>query len=252
MRSSLLASVLAAGALASGAARAEPDPAAAAWYGALDLGVHLRQDQSTRSSLDELGAGPARLRFHTNKNFAGFVRVGYRPRPRLRFEIEGGWRPADLKSVVEYQQDKHPGGILGVCGDGPSPCADVPGGVTAWSVLANTYIDLWPRNRLHPYVGAGAGVGGVRLRAEGRLVGPATPGRIAIDDAGVGPAYQAIGGLAYRIGARWTADLSYRLFYAEPQHWDAATTGNIPLGRLSGPYMDHAFTVGFRYTFAPP
>jgi opacity protein-like surface antigen len=243
--------------LAVGTASADTDPAAPGWYGALDLGAHMRQDRNTTSELSELGAGPAMLRFHTNKNFAGFARVGDRVRPGLRFEIEGGWRPTDLKSVVEYLTYKHKGGIAGVCGDvptlgdGPSPCPRVPGAVSSWSVLANGYYDFLPRYRLHPYVGVGVGVANVRLQAAGRLVGPATPGRIAIDDTSVSPAFQALGGLAYRIDDRWTADLAYRFFYAEPEHWLTHTTGAIPLGRISGDYMDHSLTLGLRYSLGP-
>jgi opacity protein-like surface antigen len=235
--------------LAAGGAAA--DPATPGWYAAIDLGAHLHQDAPTTSQLDEPDGRPAQLRFHTDERFAGFVRVGYRAAPHLRFELEGGWRPGDLRSIVEYRTYlRAPGSILAVCGAGPGACPSPSGGLTAASLMGNVYLDLWPiGRRLLPYVGVGAGVADVRLQTAGSFQGPAAPGRLGIDDADVRPAYQALAGAAIRLDAHWTADLGYRLFYSGGQRWRTTATGAIPLGDIRGMYMDHAFTLGARYAF---
>jgi opacity protein-like surface antigen len=238
-------------------AAAEPlpaaaDPAASGWYVASDFGIHIRQDGPTRSEFPELGAIPVELRFHTNKQVTGLARVGYRVLPRIRFELEAGWRPTRMKSVVDqFTLTRPPGSITGVCGDAPAdapPLCGRPGGhVDAWTVMSNGYLDLWPRNRLHPFFGVGVGIAHVSLQADGRFVGPTTPGRLSINNADTKIAYQAIGGAALRLSDRWSADLSYRFLYSGHHEWNTTVSGDIPLGRITGRFEDHAFTLGLRY-----
>ncbi len=258
----LVGAVLAAG---LAAADASADPAPSGWYGAIDLGANLRQDGASPSALSELGARPAAPRFHTNADFAGLARVGYKVTPRLRVELEGGWRTTRMLNIVDefpYATIRPPGSIYSICSAAPIPagspatCGAPAGGVDAATVMGNAYVDLWSWRRIHPFAGVGVGVAHVRLRTQGRFWGPSAPlpapNAIAIDDADWRIAYQAIGGFSLRIDDRWSADLAYRLLYSGPHRWNTTTSSNIQLGALTGRYEDHTLSLGFRYLLSSP
>jgi OmpA-OmpF porin, OOP family len=250
------------------AASSSADPASSGWYGAVDLGGHARQDAQTPSQIPELGYKPASPRFHTTKDFAGFARVGYRLLPHLRFELEAGWRPAEMLQIVdEYQNGRPPGSITRVCGDAAMPadanCGAPAGRLESWTAMANAINDFWPLGRpeprLHPFAGIGIGIAHVRLQTEGRLFGTSSPlsppGSLVIDGADNRFAAQAFGGLTMRINHNWTADLTYRFLYSGPHRWNTMTSSNIKLGPITGKYEDHALTLGFRHEMsvaAPP
>lgn len=263
MRTNLLVGAAVAAGLAAGGASADPAPSG--WYAALDLGANLRQDGASPSALSELGARPAAPRFHTNADFAGLARLGYKVTPRLRVELETGWRTTRMLTIVDefpYATVRPPGSMYNICRDAPVPAGSAPscgapaGGVEALSVMTNAYVDLQPWRRIHPFAGIGVGAAQVRLRTQGQLWGPsaplAAPNTIRIDDADWAIAYQVIGGFSLRINDRWSADLDYHLLYSGPHHWNTTTASNIQLGRLTGHYEDHTLSLGFRYTLSPP
>jgi opacity protein-like surface antigen len=224
-------------------------PAAEGWYGAIDLGAQLRQDGRTRAELPQPGGAPAEPRFHTALGPTGFVRIGRRVTSRIRLELEAGWRSNRMVSIVdEWESSRPAGSILAVCAVEPaSGCGPLPGGFKAWTLMANAVLDMWPRRALHPFAGGGLGVAHVRLDTEGRFVGTTAPGSMAISDADVKPAAQAIGGLTLRLGPRLDTDLTYRFLYSGAHRWAATTTGPVQLGHVSGKYEAHALTLGLRY-----
>jgi OOP family OmpA-OmpF porin len=236
--------------LLAGAASADPLPDG--WYVGGDLGLNFRQDTSTRSQYPELGSMPAELRFHTNKEGVALARVGYRVAPHFRLELEGGWRTSRMKSIVDYQTyGRPPGSITNVCGPpavNANDCGQPGGRIGAWTVMTNAYLDLDPLFGLRPFFGVGAGVARVSTQASGALIGESPQGSVSIDGADWRAAYQAIGGVSYRINRRLDADLSYRFLYSGGHEANATTTGDIPLGRIDGPYEDHAVTLGLRYS----
>ena len=238
------------------AAGAHADPAPGGWYGAIDLGAHLRQDGPTWGEVRELGAVPAAPRFHTDLAFAAYGRIGYRISPRLRLELEAGWRSNRLLSIVdEYQSGRPPGSITAICAPivaGPAPhCGAPAGGLDAVSAIGNAVIDLGPRQRIDPFVGGGVGVVHVRLRTQGAFYGPSgplsPPGSIAIDASDSRLAYQALGGVAVRINDRWSADVTYRFLDSFSHRWKTTSFGDIRLGRISGKYEGHSLTLGLRF-----
>jgi len=254
----LLACAALAGCIAASGASADPAPSG--WYGAIDLGANLRQDGASPAEFSELGARPAALRFHTNSDFAGFGRVGYKVSPHIRVELEAGWRTAKMLSIVDefpYSGLRPPGSIFSVCSDAPitasvAPTCGAPaGGVDAWTMMGNAYLDLRPWRRVHPFVGAGVGVARVHLQTKGRFWGQSAPlpppDTIVIDDADWRAAYQAIGGLTMRINDHLSADLDYHFIYSGPHRWNTTTFSNIQLGRLSGRYENHTLSLGLRY-----
>jgi opacity protein-like surface antigen len=242
------------------------DPVPGAWYGAIDLGGHARQDAQTPSQIPELGYKPASPRFQTFKDFAGFARVGYRVLPHLRLEFEAGWRPAGMRQIVdEFQNGRPPSSITRICGDAPNPadpsdCGAPNGGVGSWTGMVNAIDDFWrlgrPEPWIHPVAGFGIGLARVHLQTQGRLFGVSAPlsppSSIVIDDADTRFAIQFFGGLAMRINDEWSADLTYRFLHSAPHTWNTTTTGAIKLGPISGKYEDHALTLGVRRLLGSP
>jgi opacity protein-like surface antigen len=75
-----------------------------------------------------------------------------------------------------------------------------------WSVMANIWRDYFFTNRLGVYGGGGIGAGGYRLAVEDSLAivtGASTASEFA---------WQAGGGVTYRVGPHVTLDLGYRFF----------------------------------------
>lgn len=75
-----------------------------------------------------------------------------------------------------------------------------------WSVMANLWRDYFFSNRLGVYGGGGLGAGGYRLAVEeslGVVTGAGTASEFA---------WQAGGGVTYRVGPHVTLDLGYRFF----------------------------------------
>ena len=263
MKVGFLAVAIVAGALAATSSLADQPPDA--WYGAIDLGAHAREDAQTPSQIPELGYKPGSPRFQTFKEFAGFARVGYRVLPHLRLELEAGWRPAGMRQIVdEFQNGRPAGSITRICGDAVtadlSNCGAPNGGVGSWTGMANAVADFWllgrPEPWIHPVAGLGIGFAQVHLQTDGRLFGVSgplsPPSRIVIDDTDTRFAIQFFGGLAMRINDKWSADLTYRFLHSAPHTWDTTTTGAIKLGPISGKYEDHALTLGVRRTLGSP
>src|ERR1700679_2360191 len=114
MKLSLLVAAAAVGVFAAAGAYAQP--ADSGWYGAVDVGAHQAMPMDTTSQFSELGGPPANLTVFTNVNFAGFARVGYKISPHVRIELEAGYRPADLRGVIERNFAGRPAGsISGIC-----------------------------------------------------------------------------------------------------------------------------------------
>src|SRR5580700_3483007 len=110
MKLKLLAGAALAGVIAAGSAAA--DPADSGWYGAIDLGGHIKAPMVTTAEFGELGGSPANLRFNDAANFAGFARVGYKISPHLRVELEAGYRTDELTRLNERYFLGRPAGSI--------------------------------------------------------------------------------------------------------------------------------------------
>src|SRR3989338_4833869 len=69
------------------------------WYGAVDLGYHWPQSLKTESDAPVVDGVPAHWAWKSDSDWTGFVRLGYQFNPHWRAEVEGGYRPGDLKGV---------------------------------------------------------------------------------------------------------------------------------------------------------
>jgi OOP family OmpA-OmpF porin len=94
MKFKLLAgAALAAAFVATGASAQE------GWYGAIDLGYHWPEGIEAKSSVNASNGSPYRWTFDQEKDWTGFVRLGYQVNPHWRVELEGGYRPGDIDAV---------------------------------------------------------------------------------------------------------------------------------------------------------
>lgn len=97
--------------------------------------------------------------------------------------------------------------------------------------LANAYYDFDTGTKLRPFVGAGVGIGQVKLDGG------------AVDDDDTGFAYQLQTGVTYPINDRLSAQIGYRYL----------GVNNVEVGSgaqaVRGDYHDQAVTVGLTYKF---
>lgn len=97
--------------------------------------------------------------------------------------------------------------------------------------LANAYYDFDTGTKLRPFIGAGVGIGQVKLDG----------GSADGDDTGF--AYQLLTGIAYPINDKFSAQIGYRYL----------TVNDVKIGSvvklISGDYHDQAVTMGLTYRF---
>ncbi|MCI3181449.1 hypothetical protein C5708_14435, partial [Caulobacter sp. CCUG 60055] len=232
------------------------------WYGALDIGYHAPESIKAHSSNND----PTGVRYNWNwsadNDWAGFARLGYRFTPNWRVELEGGYRPGDLKSVSSGAS-----AIQGLCTPGVTRSAAAPncgkpnGSFESWTLMANAIYDILPDSPINPFVGAGLGVNHATIDALGQFsnVGAVTAANPAIqnltvDKSDTAFAWQLIGGLAWKATDRLNVDLTYRYLGGSDLSWSTAgsvATGLQP-GKFQGEYRDQSVTLGLRYSFASP
>jgi len=223
MRAQLIASTaaacVAAGMLSAGPAKAQPD----GWdqppsgpYVAADAGYRFE------NSVGVQNYSPPKISTTGGGGSAIFTgRGGYAFNPHLRVEIEGDFRP-------NY--------------------GDHPGATNNWTLLGNVIYDFVPEARLHPFIGAGVGVNWLRVTQDSGL------------DHITGHtdrfAWQALGGLSYKLQQRLDLDLTYRYMQAQGHPGLDCFGPCLAPARLDT-NGDHSLSVGLRYLFgqvaaAPP
>lgn len=278
-RSRLLIGVGAAGLLAAtgAAAQSVPDPAPSEprWYGAIDVGYHgpeTIRSHSTGLAPDGL---PYDWRWRFTDNWAGFVRFGYRFTRHFRVELEGGYRPSRIDSVLAAGGESgglaiaRPGEPFGLCSPGSTPLAcRRPGGLSnSWSVMSNVIYDLMPERRFSPFVGVGVGIDHIQFHGDdqfGNVTGPISASNPAVQSMNIGGtvdhpsqfAFQALGGVSWRMSRKIRFDLTYRFMNADRLRWNSANTtpGIVPPSGLEpldfrGALHDQSVTAGVRYGF---
>jgi opacity protein-like surface antigen len=119
MKFKLLAGAALAAVFAAGSAAA----ADAGWYGAIDLGYHWPEGiKSAKSSNPSALGQPYIWNFNQEDDWTGFARLGYQFNNHFRVEIEGGYRPGDIKSVTGGTNQA----IFGLCTPGITRTAAAP------------------------------------------------------------------------------------------------------------------------------
>ena len=145
---------------ASGAFAQEALPG---WYVAADVGAHEPETVKV-SGLAGANAIPGQA-FDTD--VAAFGRIGYRIDPHWRVEVEGGYRPGEVKGSSES------------------------GHFNSASGMVNVLYDILPDSKLQPFVGAGVGANVFRIKESS----PTT----FITDKSADFAWQGIAGASYAV-----------------------------------------------------
>ncbi|HWT50886.1 MAG TPA: outer membrane protein, partial [Caulobacter sp.] len=232
------------------------------WYGAVDLGYHWPQSIKTESD----GNAPDGAHYHwawkSDNDWTGFVRLGYQFNPHWRAEVEGGYRPGDLKSVHGPAQ-RNP---IGLCTPGvtrttaAATCGSPDGSVDSWTLMANVIYDFAPDAWLNPFVGAGVGINRLDVKALGQFSN--VPGTISatnpaiqnltVDDNDLAVAWQAIAGASIKATDKLKIDFTYRYTTGAEHTWQTTGSSALQPGAFEGQYKDQSLTVGLRYSFASP
>ena len=152
--------------------------------------------------------------------YAGTAAVGYRFESGFRLETEFGYRSIGVDKATN---------------------ATGTGDVEAETVFANLAFDVDTDGPWTPYVGVG--IGGARLKYDG--VSQLSGQRASDKDAVV--AYQAIAGLAYKVGDATEITVDYR-YLATADANMVSDTGNA----FSTEYTSHNILVGLRFFFSEP
>lgn len=119
--------------------------------------------------------------------------------------------------------------------------------------LVNGYIDLLPRGRISPYVGAGVGFAyhNIHRTYLARETGSATP-TVSGETEGnratrVGLAAAGMAGVTYAFDHRWALDVNYRALYMQ----GVSVTTNLSNGNISkaalGDSWEHQVRIGLRF-----
>lgn len=152
--------------------------------------------------------------------FSGAVGVD---RGVWRFEAELARRGGSLNAFNINGAD------IGATGDG----------LTATSLMANTYIDFAPEARLSPYLGAGAGMARITADISG------TGGRIDGDATAL--AFQLIGGASMALSE--TTSVFADLRYLRAMETDHTLTAPLGSSDVSFQYDGYTLGVGLRVDF---
>ena len=232
------------------------------WYGAVDLGYHWPQSVKTESDQNAPDGAHYHWAWKSEKDWTGFVRLGYQFNPNWRAEVEGGYRPGDLKSVHGPAQ-RLPVGLCtpGVTRTAAAPaCGSPDGSIESWSLMANVIYDFAPGSWLNPFLGAGVGINRLDVKTLGQF--SSVPGAITatnpaiqnltVDDDDLAIAWQAIAGASIKATDKLKIDFTYRYITGGEHTWQSLGSNSLQPGAFEGQYRDQSVTVGLRYSFASP
>jgi len=117
--------------------------------------------------------------------------------------------------------------------------------------LVNGYIDILPRGRFSPYVGAGVGMAyhqihrtylAVETGAQNRTIGADTTASRA------GLAAAGIAGITYAFDHRWAIDVNYRALYMQGVSVTSALSSvNVPSKAALADSWEHQVRLGLRF-----
>jgi outer membrane protein OmpA-like peptidoglycan-associated protein len=216
--------------------------------------------------------------FNTERDWAGFIRLGWRFNENWRAEIEGGYRPADIESV------RGRGLVNGLCAAGlrrttANPTCGAPQGeLNATTVMFNVLFDVGNGNGflgqpIVPFLGLGLGRAEVHNKVFGQMATVPTTSagvpttapyqNVSIDDMEQGWAVQGILGASWQLSPNLNIDLTGRWLSVSELEFGALTlvdgaqprgrpTTPLVLGSFKGQYEDQSISLGLRYTFAAP
>jgi opacity protein-like surface antigen len=247
-------------------------------YVALDLGYHWPLAIDAKSIGAAPDGQPYQWQYKLNGDWDAFLRVGYRLSPHFRMELDGGLRESNIHSI-------HSSGPLGANGlaadragepfglcdltNVPPPCAQINHPHVNWAYADNGMInliyDIEPTRRLSPFVGFGAGIYHLQFDAHfyfSGVPGPITATNPAVQTLQLGGsidratqfAYQAVGGVSYRLKRKLNLDVTYRFIEAPFLRWNTLNdtpgvthANGLQPGDFRGSSRDASVNVGLRY-----
>jgi opacity protein-like surface antigen len=260
-------------------AAADPDlpPEHAGPYLALDLGYHWPLTIDAHS----LSPAPDGQRYEwlytLNSDWDAFGRAGWRFSPHFRVELDTGLREGNIHSItspgtglngLSAQRPQTPFQLCDLT-NAPPPCAKIGRPHINWDYaddgMINAIYDIAPNRRLDPFVGFGVGI--YHLQFDGHyffsaVPGPFTPTNPPMQTIQLGgsinrltqAAYQAVGGVSYRLKRKLWFDVTYRYISAPVLRWNTLndTPGltqsqGLEPHDMRGDSQDMSVTFGLRY-----
>ena len=233
------------------------------WYGAVDLGQHWPQALTAESDAFAPDGASYHWTWKTEKDWTGFVRLGYQFNPNWRVEVEGGYRPGDLVGVRGNAVRQQPQGLCtpGITRTSTAPkCGSPDGSIDSWTLMANVLYDFAPNSWLNPFIGAGVGLNRLDVKTLGQFSGVQAPittlnpavQNLTVDDDDLAVAWQAIAGASIKATDKLKIDVTYRYLTGADHKWQSLGSGALQPGAFEGQYRDQSLTVGLRYSFASP
>jgi OOP family OmpA-OmpF porin len=254
-------------------------PAEAGPYVALDLGYHWPLALNGTSIRPASDGQPYKWTYRLNSDWAAFGRAGWRFSPHFRLEFDGGLREGNIHSIQATGAVDNGGLVAGrpaapfqLCDHttAPPPCAAIGRPHVNWDYaddgMINAIYDFTPHHRIQPFVGVGAGI--YHLQFDSHYFYSAVPGVISATNPATQQmqlggsifrlsefAYQAIGGVSYRLKHRVWLDATARYISAPFLRWNTIndTPGlngaqGVQPGDFHGDAQDVSLTLGIRYT----
>lgn len=135
----------------------QPVPAASGWYIRGDVGYSWNRSKGADFWQGAVGA-PVYVPFATSKMRGSYSiggGVGYQTSSYLRGDLTFDY----------FGKSKFRGSTVGGCGAGPACTSTDLSNMTAYSLLANAYVDFYKHGRFTLY--GGAGLGGTRVKWDG-------------------------------------------------------------------------------------
>jgi opacity protein-like surface antigen len=227
------------------------------FYIAGDLGAHCPDRLNARAS-DTHDAWV----WDTSGSWNGFVRIGDRIAPGWRIEIEAGYHPGNIGSILA---DVPPPPIVPLLVPATGVTLSGAGGhLNETTVMANVLFDVPLDLPVQPFVGAGTGLVHTSIQAHGEfpfcpicapppICYPSCAFHLHTDDTDDRYGWQALAGLSFAINDRLALDATWRYLRASGVSWSTAAPNSIfSPPRFKANYSDNSLTVGIRYSFDAP
>jgi opacity protein-like surface antigen len=153
--------------------------------------------------------------------------------PGFALGAAGGYNFGMFRVEGEFGYQRNAMDKATACSGGVCSSGSISGNVSAFSGLANGYIDFVNSSPFTPYISGGIGIAYVNTEIEGRR------GRATESWNDTVFAYQAGAGVAYAINKHLTIDVKYRYF----------ATKNLDMGGTDMKFANHNVYIGFKYYF---
>ena len=195
------------------------------WYAFADAGGNVTTDTDLKSFFGEPLAPDAKIKFDPGIRFG--AGAGFRVTQWLGTEFQSGFYGNEIKSMSDASR------------------------VDAWfynvPLIANVRLECPRWDFFRPYIGGGAGVSFPTLDADRIEIGGTSMHGSDTDEVF---AYQAFGGLRFKLNDQMGLSLEYRYFHADDAEWKAEFSSGTGSDKLRfGATDTHSLSIVFDYRF---